>query len=67
MTILSSEQRLENSLQDGGKQKKMQKSNCKDIEEAVLKWLAYARSQNASISVLLLKKEAVEISREMVV
>ena len=43
----------------------MQKSNYKDIEELVLKWLTYARSRNVPISGLFLKEKAIGISREM--
>ncbi|XP_054717478.1 tigger transposable element-derived protein 4-like [Uloborus diversus] len=66
LTILSAREKIKSSLseQDGNKRKKLRKSNFQDIEDALLKWFRFARTNNVPISGLILKEKALEIAKE---
>lgn len=45
--------------------KRMRKSKFDEIEEILVRWLKYARSQNVPISAVILKEKAIEIAEEL--
>ncbi|GBL85560.1 hypothetical protein AVEN_34710-1 [Araneus ventricosus] len=47
------------------KRKRMRKSKFDEIEEVLVRWLKHARSQNVTISALILKEKAIEIVEEL--
>lgn len=61
--ILASEEAVEESH---NKKRKRHHASCfEDIEQALLIWLKFARSQNVPVSSLILKEKALEIAAEM--